>query len=131
MSRARAVCGVLAVLAVLASACGRTVTHDKGSYDRVLESGGASYTYPDAGNAYEGNSKAKAVHPGNDPSAHAFGELDARVADNDGTYGAAFYFPPGTLTGPLRARRGPSTSCNGGMAPTSAASGSVRTTGPG
>jgi arylsulfatase A-like enzyme len=99
MGRGRAVCGVVAVLAVAVSACGRTVTHDKGSYDRVLESGGASYTYPDAGNAYEGNSKAKAVYPGSNPSAHAFGELDARVADNDGTYGAAFYFPPGTLSG--------------------------------
>jgi arylsulfatase A-like enzyme len=107
MSRGRAVCGILAGLAAVLSACGRTVTHDTGSYDRVLEGGGASYTYPDAGNAYEGNSKATAVHPGNDPSAHAFGELDARVTDNDGTYGAAFYFPPGTLSGSTPSQTGP------------------------
>jgi len=116
MQRSFSAVALLSAVALIFSACQRTVTHEAGSvYSTKSQTPPtATFSYPvadppggDAPAAYQGSGKARASFNGNSPaSSHAYGELDAGSLDFDGTYGAAVYFEPGALAGPNPTQKG-------------------------
>jgi arylsulfatase A-like enzyme len=104
--RSRPVACLAAIAAALTlGACNRMATHESGSlaypqYDAVGEGGGATYRLSDD-RAYEGTQSVKASFDGVSPSVStAHGIFNVNVPPGyDGYYGAAFYFPVGTLSG--------------------------------
>jgi hypothetical protein len=92
-------------LAILLAACTRIVTHEPGSvgHDGPPETqGSVSFGNSQDAPAYDGSWEAKAhVDAGASGTTHARGVIHANVPNGyNGFYGAAFYFPPGTLDGP-------------------------------
>jgi arylsulfatase A-like enzyme len=103
----------VAVLVALGlAACARYVTHESGSlaypeYDGVDQAGGASYT-ASQDHAYAGSWAAKARFEGNTTTeSHGRGNFNVNAPNGyTGYYGAAFYFPSGTFTGPSPTLKG-------------------------
>jgi YD repeat-containing protein len=99
----------LFALALTLTACTKLATHEGGAlqYDAVEAQQGSFSASQDVP-AYNGSWVAKA-HLDQDPSAgaHARGafSVDPSVGAQ-GTYGAAFYFPPGTFNGPTPKQKG-------------------------
>jgi arylsulfatase A-like enzyme len=103
---------LIPLLAITLVSCSQTATHESGSvdppeYSGVEEQGSATYD-PSQDRAYKGGWAAKASFEGNTTAeSHARGNFDVDVPDGyEGSYGAAFYFPPGTLSGSDPAQRG-------------------------
>jgi arylsulfatase A-like enzyme len=98
-----------AAAALTVAACTRTVSHEldepgyhfaepppPGTADAVFD----RQHFGGSVNAYEGDQKARAFVRGGS-GARAVGAIDVGVKDGyRGYYGAAFYLPPGTITGP-------------------------------
>jgi arylsulfatase A-like enzyme len=103
---------LIPLLAITLASCSQTATHESGSvdppeYSGVEEQGSATYRATQD-RAYEGSWAAKARFEGHTTlESHALGNFDVGVPDGyDGSYGAAFYFAPGTLSGSNPTQRG-------------------------
>jgi arylsulfatase A-like enzyme len=111
---------LLAAAAFAVGSCSITVTHESpGQYHATPQAGDATFDNyvlnpanptPAAPNAYEGGRMGAAHYRdrGAPASSRAYGELSTGQSDtdNDGTYGAAFYLPPGTVVGEHPAQQG-------------------------
>jgi RHS repeat-associated protein len=100
-----AILGLLGILAAAFAACTRVVTHEPGSlgYDVANDhSGSADFSSSQDVPAYNGSWEGKAhLDSGATGTTYARGVIHTTVANGYiGNYGAAFYFPPGTLDGP-------------------------------
>jgi arylsulfatase A-like enzyme len=103
---------VIAPLALALGSCSQTATHESGSvdppeYSGVEEQGGATYRATQ-NRAYDGSWSAKARFEGNTTAeSYARGNFDVDVPSGyNGSYAAALYFAPGTLSGSNPAQKG-------------------------
>jgi hypothetical protein len=103
--RKRVTAAVLAMCAVLGlAACTKIATHESGQllYDAVEQEASGSFVASQDVPAYAGSwiAKAHLAESATAPS-HGRGVFSTAPANGvEGVYGAAFYFPPGTFSGP-------------------------------